>query len=441
MSEPKELSFGDMLQGDPEYSEVVKRRMAAQAMLQSIIPKQPQNFRRSPIAMLADMIALRKNQKQLSEASEAEKALYLKHKAAEGAGIQDLLAGFQPSRKELAGPMPEGATTEALPPVEVPADPRAAIMRAMTSQYPNVKKLGGELFKQRNTQWEKLIGMPGMDPTKAIASGGDPSQLGVAEIAPPKLGEYVGSSGKTVQTIETPQGPGKPVNVQVVREPTRISAEANSMPKKPGSEVLEQTGKDFAFGGKQAQAAEALRGKLANTSNLLSTIGQAQMGSGAEVFQEARKFAQMLGMPVSEATTPTELARMGLGQAVMDELGGLGAQISDADRKFMSQVQGSITTDKRAMEMMLLWRAKKVMETLNRMQESAKAISQHPAFSEYQIPFPSYTGNFTAPEHLANDFEALWKGQQPSYAPPKLAPDQAPRANGRPLPPGVRKID
>jgi len=439
VSDPKELSFGEMLQGDPEYSEAIKRKLAAQAMMQSILPKTPQTFKRSPIAMIADMIALRQNKGQMEAASEAEKALYLKHKAAETSGVEELLRGFSPQQKALQGPMPEGAPTEALPPVEIPADPRQAIMKAMTSQYPTVKKLGGELFKQRNDQWGKLASLPGVDPQSALSSGGDPGKLSIATPEPSSLQTFDTPGDGIVSAIKTPQGPGLPPKLQVVQKPAQVKAEANAGLKGAADDVLSQAGKDFGFGGKKAEAADALRQKLANTTNLLGVIGQAQMGSGAEVFQEARKFAQTLGMPVSDATTPTELARMGLGQAVMDELGSLGAQISDADRKFMAQVQGSLTTDKRAMEMMLLWRAKKSMETLNRMQASVKEISQHPIFSKAQMPWPSYTGSFTAPEHLANDFEALWQGKPLQYAPPQLAP--ARRPNGRPLPPGIERVN
>lgn len=437
MSEPKELDFSGMLQGDPSYTEALRKKAIAQALMGQILQSKPQTFKRSPLAVLADAFALQQGKSQMNAASEAEKALYAKHKAAESSGIQDLIAGFKPGVKELQGPMPDGAPTEALPPVEIPADPRQAIMKAMTSQYPTVKKLGGELFKQRNDQWGKLATLPGVDPQSALSSGGDPGRLSFATPEPSSLQTFDTPGDGIVSAIKTPQGPGLPPKLQIVQKPAQVKAEANAGLKGAADDVLSQAGKDFGFGGKKAEAADALRQKLANTTNLLGVIGQAQMGSGAEVFQEARKFAQTLGMSVSDATTPTELARMGLGQAVMDELGSLGAQISDADRKFMAQVQGSLTTDKRAMEMMLLWRAKKSMETLNRMQASVKEISEHPIFSKAQMPWPSYTGSFTAPEHLANDFEALWQGKPLQYAPPQLTP-----AAGQPkgLPPRARRV-
>ena len=236
----------------------------------------------------------------------------------------------------------------------------------------------------------------------------------------PKLETFNTPQDGIVSAINTPQGPGLPPKLQVVQKPTQVSASATNQANKPGAEALEQAGKFFGFGGKGAEQGEQLRKRMSDTANLLQTLEQnPQMGAGAELFQQARKLAETLGMPVSPTTSPTELASMQLGQSVINELGGLGAQISDPDRQFMIQAQGSITTDPAALQHLLLLRAKYLMQTMNRMKDGMGAIASHPSFAEQKVPFPSYDFNMVVPPKFQPTLDEMFQGRLPTFSKPQ----------------------
>jgi hypothetical protein len=166
--------------------------------------------------------------------------------------------------------------------------------------------------------------------------------------------------------------------------------------------------KYFTYGGKGYDRATEITKNMNNNVELLRTMEQnPQMGAGAEFFQFARKWAETLGASVNPATTPTEMAKMQLGQKVLDRLGGLGAQVSDADRKFMMETQGSIGNDPEAVRRIMLIEMKYLMQEMNKLKGESKRINE--TFNN-QLTLPDF--NFRVPMGDKNsaDFDFLLQG-------------------------------
>lgn len=196
---------------------------------------------------------------------------------------------------------------------------------------------------------------------------------------------------------------------------------------KAGGKVNEQQGQYFGYGGKGRELYDESIKRLNTTNNVLTTLeNNPQMGSGAEFFQLARKWAETLGAPVSSTTTPTEMAKMQLGQMVLDRLGGLGAQVSDADRKFMMETQGTLSNDPEALRRMMLLEAKYTMQVINRLKSGRDQVSD---FLGDSTQLPDYFFNMPFSDRNDQDMQRLYKGE--GFLP--TGPVQAPVA----LPPGT----
>ena len=198
---------------------------------------------------------------------------------------------------------------------------------------------------------------------------------------------------------------------------------------KLGNDVNSDAAKYFNYGGKGYELGQTHRTALQNTQELLNTLDQnPAMGAGADGFQAARKWAETMGASVSPTTTPTELAKMQLGQKTLDRLGGLGAQVSDADRKFMLETQGSLGNDPEAVRRMLLVEAKYIMRILNDLNGKVSKVSETlPASTS----LPRNDFNFSLSKRNADDLERLFKGQGFAPAPGMVPPTSRPAPAGR----------
>ena len=198
---------------------------------------------------------------------------------------------------------------------------------------------------------------------------------------------------------------------------------------KLGNDVNSDAAKYFNYGGKGYELGQTHRTALQNTQELLNTLDQnPAMGAGADGFQAARKWAETMGASVSPTTTPTELAKMQLGQKTLGRLGGLGAQVSDADRKFMLETQGSLGNDPEAVRRMLLVEAKYVMRILNDLNGKVSKVSETlPASTS----LPRNDFNFSLSQRNADDLERLFKGQGFAPAPGMVPPTSRPAPAGR----------
>lgn len=436
MTDPKQMDFGD----DPELASLQRRRALALALSNSTMKAQGGSFRKSPIAVIADFLALKNARDEVRGADAQELAIRKRLQETEQRDVGELIAGMGPRMVPQAGPVEEGQGP--LPPIQQPGDPRAAVMKALASQSPRARSLAMEFQKQQADAFKGVLGnlRNQLDPASVISSAGA-QDIGGLKAAPPPgpptLESFTGPDGKPVQFLKVPQLPGQPPRYQGM--PTQVNATATNAANKPGYEVIEQIGKNFAAGGKDYEKLQNIRQRTAGTTDMLRTLMEApQMGAGAETFQAARKLAETLGLPAAAITSPTEVARMQLGKAVIDELGGLGAQISDADRKFMMETQGSLGTDPTAMRRILLLRTKYLMQAQNRLSAEADKIINHPNMQG--VPFPNYNfgGNdFQIPEPLVPEFESLLTGKPTPMRVPKV-PGAGP--SGRPLPPGVQRV-
>lgn len=178
---------------------------------------------------------------------------------------------------------------------------------------------------------------------------------------------------------------------------------------KAGLKANEQGAQHFMYGGKGREQYDSLLGKLNVTKNILDTLeANPQMGSGAEIFQLARKWAETLGVPANAVTTPTEMAKMQLGQMVLERLGGLGAQVSDADRKFMMETQGSLTNDPEALRRMMLLEAKYTMQVVDKLRQGRDDMQR---LLGNATNLPEYFFSMPFSEKNDADMQRLFKGQ------------------------------
>lgn len=197
--------------------------------------------------------------------------------------------------------------------------------------------------------------------------------------------------------------------------------------EKSAMRVNEDSAKYFNYGGEGYLRATEITKNLNNNVELLKTMElNPQMGAGAEFFQLARKWAETLGADVSNATTPTEMAKMQLGQKVLDRLGGLGAQVSDADRKFMMDTQGSIGNDPEAVRRIMLIEMKYLMQEMNKLKSESERVN---SIFDNQVAMPDYNFRVPMSEQNSADFDHLLRG---GVWGPRVAPNAAPVAQ----PPG-----
>lgn len=102
------------------------------------------------------------------------------------------------------------------------------------------------------------------------------------------------------------------------------------------------------------KAAQAANSAIRGTETALQALQNgARTGFGEQWLQNARTLASGLTGIQFDATTPTGVLAKALAKNVIDELGGLGAQVSDTDRGFMEQAVGGLKEDPKALERIL----------------------------------------------------------------------------------------
>lgn len=316
---------------------------------------------------------------------------------------QDLTDMGQRMQGELQGDL-QGATGA------YGTDPKAGIARALASKFGQVQSLG--------SQWAKDRQAATLAAGNALAQGspeagarfiqGGQLEAPIADIPNAKPELTTTPSGDTMVTNYDKTGKGTSVFA-----PRPATTTINN---KLTSGVDEDAAKYFNYGGKGYEAAVGAIKSLGNTESLLATLDKdPQMGAGAGGMQVMRKWAETLGLPISDKTTPTEMASMQLGQKTLDRLGGLGAQVSDSDRKFMLETQGSLANDPEAVRRMLLIEAKYLMQLSSGLNEQGQQVAG-------RVPgmvLPSHKFSFQPSERNAADLERLFSGQ--GFAPPAAA--------------------
>lgn len=248
----------------------------------------------------------------------------------------------------------------------VKADPRRAVIEAMTSQFPELQKVG-------QMDFAAMLKPKGADPSMIKEAGGQfydlssgkPVLIGGAEYGPTEV-----INGDLYQ-----RGPGGKL-VKLDNAP-KISTTVNNNPTAAGlKKYQEAVGESLAPGGKSRVSAEqAQEGLTASVEALQAVNDGARMGIAQPAMQVVRKLGAELGIANAE-TAPTDALSAALKQSVFKDLGGLGTQISDADRKFVTEFSGDLTTDTGALKRMLAIRIAAQIKKVNAHNKQAAAFGR-----------------------------------------------------------------
>lgn len=420
MADPKELDFGQGSGLDAMEAALLNRkREQAKAQLMQILNQGVPTYKRSPIAAGLDFMTGLGAKNQIQSVDAQELARFRENKAGEAAGMKEMLEGMLPQSVPQAGPPQEGQG--ALPNIMQPADPRAAILKALTSQYPGVRGLGQTLYKDNASRFDKVVGdLKDRLSVDSVLKAAPTTDFNKLQAGPP-LADPVG------QTFTTPEGNKMPAvvttnikNEKQVHFPPAASQVNVDTAGKPGMKVLEKFGEALIPGGKQYEAQSALQEQLSTNQELLHTLSaNPSMGAGGDFFQAARKWAQTLGVPETALTTPTEQAKMQMYNAVFSKLGGLGNQISDADRKFVMDAMGSLSSDPAALRRVLMIQSKYAMRLLAKMNAEADPVREK--LRDY-VPIPQYHFNFKVPDLYGDEMGYVMGDKSSPYQPPQIGP-------------------
>lgn len=248
----------------------------------------------------------------------------------------------------------------------VKADPRRAVIEAMTSQFPELQKVG-------QMDFAAMLKSKGADPSMIKESGGQfydlssgkPVLLGGAEYGPT---ETIG--GDLYQ-----RGPGGKL-VKLDNAP-KVSTTVNNNPTQAGlKKYQEAVGEALAPGGKSRTSAEqANEGLTASVEALQAVNDGARQGIAQPAMQVVRKLAAELGIS-DAATAPTDVLNASLKNSIFKELGGLGAQVSNSDRDFVRDFSGDLTTDPVALKRMLALRIAGQIKRVNQHNKQAAAFGR-----------------------------------------------------------------
>lgn len=409
IKDPLAQDFGHMMGSDPEYMDLQRKQAISKALMAKILEAQGgSTFRKSPIAAILDFMSLQKAKSGEDQTAKAQTELYQKHEAAQQGELAQLQQALQGG------------------------DPRAAIAQALSSRYPQVQKVGQEFLKANGENFRNVMtSMPGrFDPNSAISSAGGGGYAGGLQAAPPPAPPSLISqndpTGRNRSAWQVMEPDGK-IQVHPVTDPSSI----NIGDKKMGQDVIEQQAKYYSPGGKGYELGQTIQQKLGTTADILRTIQEdPQMGAGANGFQLLRKWTETLGGKPLELSGSTDQMKAQLTKNVIDTLGGLGNQVSDADRKAMSDAIGSLETNPAALRRMMLIAMKYQMSGLNKLESEATQLNKHPLLENQQIPFPGFKFNQELAPQDANDLEQVFKQQLPPLRIPSLSKPGGP-------PPGV----
>lgn len=307
-------------------------------------------------------------------------------------------------------------------PEPIKANPREAVIGAMSSRHPELQALGtadlGRMGpKQPDPRFIKEYQGQFFD-----LSSGTPVPLGGAQ-----FGETTTIDGDLYQ-----RGP----NGQLRKLDNAPKISVNNHPAGAGQTEYEKAvGKAIAPGGDARKDAEAARTGLRSSVEALTAIKDgAKMGIAEPALQVVRKLAAQAGFPQAD-TAPTETLSMVLKQSIFNDLGGLGAQISDGDRAFVQDFTGDITKDPVALKRML------ALRIAGQMQRSIDYNKQVDSFSEKSNdPFIRQEArrdlNITIPDNeVANMVDNILQGRESTTGLPHLqgprgaAPSGMPAAN------------
>lgn len=248
----------------------------------------------------------------------------------------------------------------------VKADPRKAMIEAMTSGLAPLQQIG-------QMELQASLKPPGRDPSMIKEAGGQFFDLSSGRPVP--LGGVEYGQTELIGGDLYQRGPGGKL-VKLDNAP-KISTTVNNNPQAAGmKKYQENLGESLAPGGKSRAAAEqANEGLAASVEALQALKDGARMGIAQPAMQVIRKLGAELGIANAD-TAPTDALSAALKSSVFKDLGGLGAQISDGDRKFVTEFSGDLATDPMALKRMLAIRIAAQIKRVNQHNRQAQAFGK-----------------------------------------------------------------
>lgn len=352
-----------------------KRQLAEMLMKQAMTPQQGQMVSGHYVkpgvgSMLGQVASLFMGQKMQGDLDQQQRTIGESYNKQLGAGLEKYFktregAPGQTLSDQQAGDLMNN--DQAPPPLAEPvkADPRRAMLEAMTSGLQPLQEIGkmelaASLKQGRDPSMIKESGGQFFD-----LSSGKPVLLGGVEYGPT---ERIG--GDLYQ-----RGPGG--KLVKLDNSTKVTTNVNNMPAAAGlKKYQEALGESLAPGGQsRAGADQAQEGLNASVEALQAVNNGARQGIAQPAMQVVRKLAAELGV-TDAATAPTDALSAALKQSIFKDLGGLGAQISDGDRKFVSEFTGDLATDPFALKRMLAIRIAGQIKRVNQHNKQAAAFGR-----------------------------------------------------------------
>lgn len=254
-----------------------------------------------------------------------------------------------------------------------------AMISALTSQYPEMQELGKTALTMsgKNAITLKDL-MDKVEPSSIpdLLAGKPPkwksNKMGTVDIANP--------DGSWQMYQENPDGSpnmDKPIGSPFRKRATAGETVVNNAPVKGLTKYQEKLGEALAPGGEARKAAENAREGLTASAEAISQIDQgAKSGILQPGLQVVRKVLSEIPGAKFDETTPAETLSAMLKQATFKEIGGLGAQISDADREFVESFSGNLATDSAALKRILAIRTAAQLRRLDSYGRSVNTFSK-----------------------------------------------------------------
>lgn len=425
-----------------------RQRKIAEAMLARMQQRDPTQVvsgiavKQHPLEHLAKALSGYLGYKGIGAADEAEATAMQKMQAGRQSDMQAVQELLRPRQQQVRSPgaildkdFTAGDETIPTETQMAPPDIQAAIAKAMSSSFGSVRSQGEALRKDYDARREALIKvLTDRDPATAAAIAQSGRMDGITPNIPtPRVAFQKDPSGNDYAL--TTNTKGEP-HVSWAPKANQTSLNVNTAPKL-GAKVNEQQASHFAYGGKGREDADAIEKSMQTTQETLQALTRnPAMGAGAEGFQVLRKWAEVLGADMKDITTNTEQMKMLLGERALAALGGkLGAQVSDADRKFIMENLGQINSDPEAVRRILLTTAKYQMAAQNKYNQGVDLMQGR---LEGEATLPRLTGGIRfADDEDAAAFEEVYRGGVPKRRYGKIVPKPAPSSP----PPEIRFVE
>lgn len=321
--------------------------------------------------------------KRNADLDKEEAGLHASERAGLGEAVQQYLKTKNGYDEQVATPGPT-LDGSALPDhtESTKADPRTAMIEAMTSRYKPMHEIGKldmtAMTKADSSLTAKdLLSLNDYTPEsrRAAVATKDPSLLvpvaGKAHVINGRLvretedgseeiGNFADKFGNVGQ-IGTDPTTSRPILGQLEKTSNKASfvpaggATVNVDTGKKAADAFGTAGADLVMKnlGEGATAAKKAQQSFEIFKNARSLINDVPGGTGADFILSAKKLAQQLGVKMDNSITSTEQVGAALGQAVLDNSKALGTGngFTDKDRDFLEKiVMGKLSLDPQSLK-------------------------------------------------------------------------------------------